>query len=74
LESLVGRTEEKKMESKMSNWDYAILALGVIMIAIGVILIVEGQIFGDRTTGIATIIGFVGIILLSGQVQKIRKS
>jgi len=62
------------MESKMSNWDYAILALGVIMIAIGVILIVEGQIFGDRTTGIATIIGFVGIILLSGQVQKIRKS
>lgn len=62
------------MESKMSNWDYAILALGVIMIAIGVILIVEGQILGDRTTGIATIIGFVGIILLSGQVQKIRKS
>lgn len=62
------------MESKMSNWDYAILALGVIMIAIGVILMVEGQILGDRTTGIATIIGLVGIILLSGQVQKIRKS
>lgn len=61
------------MESKMSNWDYAILALGVIMIAIGVILMVEGQILGDRTTGIATIIGLMGLILLSGQVQKIRK-
>ena len=58
----------------MSNWDYAILALGAIMIATGVILMVEGQIFGDRTTGYATIIGFMGLILLSGQMQKIRKS
>ncbi len=62
------------MESKISNWIYAILALGVIMITIGVILIVEGQILGDRTTGIATIIGFMGVIILSGSARRVLSS
>ncbi|MFQ5820223.1 MAG: hypothetical protein ACE5I5_09575 [Candidatus Heimdallarchaeota archaeon] len=62
------------MESKISNWDYAILALGVIMIAIGVILRVEGQILGDRTTGMATIIGFMGVIILSGSARRVLSS
>ncbi|MFX0198007.1 MAG: hypothetical protein ACFFCW_17955 [Candidatus Hodarchaeota archaeon] len=62
------------MESKINNWVYAILALGVIMIAIGVILIVEGQILGDSTTGIATIIGFMGIIILSGSARRVLSS
>ena len=40
---------------------YVILALGISVCLIGALLMFEGSILGERTTGIATVIGIVGI-------------
>lgn len=46
---------------------YALLtwALGLTLCLIGALLMFEGSILGDRTTGIATVIGIVGIGLIA---------
>jgi hypothetical protein len=43
----------------------ALFAIGVSLCITGAVLMVHGSVFGDRTTGIATIIGIVGIGLMS---------
>ena len=40
---------------------YALLALGMFVLAIGVFLMVEGHILGERTTGIATLLEMLGM-------------
>ena len=48
----------------MRSWQYALIALGVFVWAIAVFLMVEGSILGERTTGIATLLGMVGMFII----------
>ena len=64
----------------MRKWQYASITLGVAVWIIAVFLMVEGSILGERTTGIATLLGIMGsfIILITSQhymlSQKTKKS
>ena len=56
----------------MRIWEYTVLALGVS-------LMVEGHILGERTTGIATLVGLMGMFMISTyssfkMVQKAKTS
>jgi hypothetical protein len=44
---------------------YALFVSGIALCLTGAVLMVHGSVFGDRTTGIATITGIVGIGLIS---------
>jgi drug/metabolite transporter (DMT)-like permease len=44
---------------------YALFISGIALCLTGAVLMVHGSVFGDRTTGIATITGIVGIGLIS---------
>jgi drug/metabolite transporter (DMT)-like permease len=44
---------------------YALFISGIALCLTGAVLMVHGSVFGDRTTGIATIMGIVGIGLIS---------
>ena len=46
------------------GWRYVLIALGVFVWAIAVFLMVEGSILGARTTGVATLLGLVGIFII----------
>ena len=48
----------------MRSWQYAVIALGVILWVIAVFLMVEGSILGERTTGIATLLGIMGMFVI----------
>lgn len=49
----------------MKSWQYAIFALGVAMCLIGALLMMVGEgILGENHTGIATVIGTVGISMM----------
>ena len=43
----------------------AVLAIGVLACLIGAFLMFHGGILGDRTTGIATVVGIMGIGIIS---------
>ncbi|MGD8505390.1 MAG: hypothetical protein PVF15_01845 [Candidatus Bathyarchaeota archaeon] len=49
-----------KKNAAISNWQHAILALGVSLSLMGAFLMFHGSILGERTTGIATLIGILG--------------
>jgi len=52
-----------------------LFVLGIILALIGATMIFEGNLFGQRTTGIAIVIGFVGICLIAtSSPWKDRKS
>jgi hypothetical protein len=40
-------------------------ALGIILALIGAVIMFEGSLFGERTTGIAIVIGIIGICLIA---------
>jgi len=48
----------------MRSWQYALIALGVLVWVIAVFLMVEGSILGERTTGIATLLGILGMFII----------
>ena len=48
----------------MRSWQYALIALGVFVWVIAVFLMVEGSILGERTTGIATLLGMLGMFII----------
>lgn len=50
----------------------ALLVLGLLVIAIAVVLMVEGSILGERTTVIAALLGIVGICMI-GFASRLRK-
>ena len=52
---------------------YMIKAIGIVVCLIGAALMFDGHIFGDRTTGIATIAGIVGISIISTNTRKLRR-
>ncbi|MCW4041102.1 MAG: hypothetical protein NWE83_10175 [Candidatus Bathyarchaeota archaeon] len=51
---------------------YIIKAIDIVVCLIGAGLMFNGNIFGDRTTGIATIAGIVGISIISASARKLR--
>jgi hypothetical protein len=53
--------------------EHALKTLGVLVCLIGAALMFDGNIFGDRTTGIATIAGIVGISIISTSTRKLRR-
>ena len=55
------------------RWQYASFALGIIVCLIAVFLMVEGSILGERTTGIATLLGIVGIGLIATSGVRLLK-
>ena len=57
-----------------SRWQHARLALGVSLCSIGAFLMFHGSILGERTTGIATLIGIIGIGTIAGYTKKNRKT
>ena len=64
----------------MRSWQYVLIALGVLVWVIAVFLMVEGSILGERTTGIATLLGMVGMFIIiitymhALMLQKSKKS
>ncbi len=55
-----------KKNVAMKSWQNAILALGVSVCLIGALVMVAGEsILGENHTGIATVIGIVGIGLIA---------
>lgn len=50
----------------------ALLLLGILVIAIAVVLMVEGTILGERNSEIAAIIGIVGIFMV-GFASRLRR-
>jgi len=55
------------------RWDYVSFVLGISSCLIGAFLMVEGSILGERTTGIATILGIVGIGLIATSGVRLLK-
>jgi len=54
----------KKSGVIREKWHYAILALGVTVCLTGAFLMWDGSMFGENTSGIATIVGIIGIGLI----------
>jgi hypothetical protein len=55
-----------KKNVAIKSWQHAILALGVSVCLLGALLMVAGEsILGENHTGIATVIGIVGIGLIA---------
>ena len=48
----------------MCNWQYVLIALGAFVWVVAVFLMVEGSILGERTTGIATLLGMAGMFII----------
>jgi hypothetical protein len=56
---------EGKKVNKTRTLRYALFIAGITLCLTGAALMVHGSVFGDRTTGVATITGIVGIGLIS---------
>ena len=51
-----------------------LFVLGIILALIGAAIMFEGSLFGERTTGIAIIIGIVGIgLIATSSPSKVKK-
>jgi hypothetical protein len=57
--------EVQKLNNKTRTLQYALFILGISLCLTGAVLMVHGNVFGDRTTGIAVITGIVGIGVIS---------
>ena len=47
------------------KWFYIRFIIGIILTLVGAYIMFAGNIFGDRNSGIATIVGIVGISLIA---------
>ena len=54
-----------KSGEKKERWQYAILALGITVCLTGAFLMWDGSMFGENHAGIATVIGIIGICIIS---------
>ena len=45
---------------------------GVVVSLIAAVIMFDGQLLGERTTGLATVMGLVGISLISTSARKLR--
>lgn len=46
---------------------------GIVLALIGASLMFHGSLLGERTTGIATVIGIVGLLLIATSRRKFKK-
>ena len=58
------------MNNKTQTWQRTLFASGVSLCLAGALLMIQGNIFGDRTTGIAIVAGIFGIGLVSAYTTK----
>jgi hypothetical protein len=63
-----------EVNKKMRNWQYSLLVIGVLVCLIGAFLMWDGSILGDRTTGIALVVGIVGIGIIIKSKEFSKKS
>ena len=47
----------------MSRWEYVLVGSALLMVA-GLFLMLEGHVLRERTAGVASVLGLVGIILM----------
>lgn len=60
-----------KKNPRINRWQNAMLALGVSVCLIGALMMAAGEsILGESHTGIATVIGIVGIGLIAGSAKR----
>ena len=59
------RNELLKKNMVIANRQHASFVLGVLLCLVGSLLMFEGSVLGERTTGIAAVIGIVGIGLIA---------
>ena len=57
----------------MKSWQKTSFILGIILCLIGAFLMFEGNILGENNTGIATVIGIVGIGLIATSGVRLLK-
>ena len=55
------------------RWRWGILALGVSLSLTGVFLMVHGSILGERTVGIATLLGITGCGIIVQANKRIKR-
>jgi energy-converting hydrogenase Eha subunit H len=60
------------MKDESLRIQYALKMLGVAVCLTGAWLMFDGTLFGARTTGFATIVGIVGIGIISTSARKLR--
>ena len=48
----------------MKKWDYLLLGVPAVLVATGVIMIIDGRILGEATTNVASAIGLLGIFIM----------
>ena len=63
----------------MKKWDYLLLGVPAVLVATGVIMMIDGRILGEATTNVASAIGLLGIFIMlfasrkAAVAQKARK-
>lgn len=57
--------EVQKLKRTNKTWQRTLFALGVALCLASACLMVNGSIFGDRTTGITIVVSIIGIGLIS---------
>ena len=55
------------------RWDYVSFVLGITLCLIGAILMAEGSILGENTSGWAIVVGIVGIGLIATSNVRLLK-
>ena len=55
------------------RWEYVLLVLGLSLCLIGAIVMFEGNIFGENNSGLAIVIGIVGVGLVATSDVGLRK-
>jgi len=61
----------KKMKRTNKTWQHTLFALGIALCLASACLMIDGNIFGDKTTGIAIVVSIIGIGLISSN-RKVR--
>jgi len=55
------------------RWEYVLLVLGISLCLIGAIVMLEGNIFGENNSGLAIVIGILGVGLVATSDVGLRK-
>jgi len=48
----------------MKKWDYLLFGIPAVLLAAGVVMMMDGQIFGEATASVASAIGVLGIFIM----------
>jgi len=48
----------------MRKWQYVLFGVPAVLLAAGVVMIIDGHIFGEATTSVASAIGLLGIFIM----------